>query len=82
MVRLDRSIDIDSWAENLPLEAIAALQDLLAQCREIGPPAGAWLVELEEGYRYPLLAGRGRARQLTTAVTTAAGTARPKLPAS
>jgi hypothetical protein len=49
LVRPDRSIDIDSWAENLPLEAIAASQDLLAQCREIGPSAGAWLVELEEG---------------------------------
>ncbi len=51
-VRLDRSIDIDSWAEGRPFEAIAALHDWLAGCREVGPPADVWLVELEEGYRY------------------------------
>ena len=38
-VRLDRSIDIDSWAEGRPIEAIAALHDWLAGCREVGPPA-------------------------------------------
>jgi hypothetical protein len=51
-VRLDRSIDIDSWAEGRPFEAIAAVHDWLASCREDGPPADVWLVELEEGYRY------------------------------
>lgn len=51
-VRFDRTIDIDSWAEGKPVEALAALLDWLAACRENGPPIDAWLVELEEGYRY------------------------------
>jgi hypothetical protein len=50
-VRLDRSIDIDSWAEGR-LEALVALHDWIAACREAGPPIDAWLVELEDGYRY------------------------------
>jgi len=51
-VRFDRTIDIESWAEGKPVEVLAALHDWLAACRESGPPVDAWLVEMEEGYRY------------------------------
>jgi hypothetical protein len=48
----DRSIDLDSWSEGVSIEALASLHDWLATCREDGPPADAWLTELEDGYRY------------------------------
>ena len=34
------------------MEALSTFHDWLAVCREHGPPADAWLVELEEGYRF------------------------------
>ena len=49
---LDRSINIDVWAALVSIEAVAALHNWLATCREDGPPADTWLVELEDGYRY------------------------------
>ncbi len=49
---VDRSINLDTWADRVPMAAVAALHDWLATCREEGPPADAWLLELEEGYRY------------------------------
>ncbi len=46
------SVNLNLWAEDVPIEALVALHDWLALCRDNGPPADAWLVELEEGYRY------------------------------
>jgi len=51
-VRIARAVDVDSWAEDKPIESISALHDWLAGCQEAGPPADAWLVELEVGYRF------------------------------
>jgi hypothetical protein len=51
-VRFDRNVNIDQWAEGRPLEVIAAVHDWVASCAEYGPPVDAWLVELEDGYRY------------------------------
>ena len=51
-VRFDRIIDIESWAKGKPVEILVALHDWIAACHENGPPVDAWLVELEEGYRY------------------------------
>ncbi len=51
-VRFRRAIEVDSWADSKPIEVVAALHDWVARCREQGPPIDAWLVEIEEGYRY------------------------------
>jgi hypothetical protein len=51
-VRFDRTVDIDSWATNKSLEVLAALHDWIASCRDQGPPVDAWLIEVEDGYRY------------------------------
>jgi hypothetical protein len=49
---IDRSIDLDKWAQDVTVESVAALHDWLVTCRDDGPPADAWLVEMEDGYRY------------------------------
>lgn len=51
-VRFDRAVDVDRWAEGRPLDVIAGLHGWIATCIETGPPGDAWLIELEEGYRF------------------------------
>jgi hypothetical protein len=51
-VIFDRSVAIHSWAEDKPLETIAAVHGWVADCMVHGPTADEWLVELENGYRF------------------------------
>jgi hypothetical protein len=51
-VRFGRAVDVDRWADGRPFDVISGLHDWIARCIESGPPADAWLSELEEGYRY------------------------------
>ncbi|MGH7175479.1 MAG: hypothetical protein ACREGR_03930 [Minisyncoccia bacterium] len=51
-VRFYPAIDVDAWADGKPISALAEFHDWVASCQEHGPPVNAWLVELEEGYRY------------------------------
>jgi hypothetical protein len=51
-VRFHRAVDVDRWADGRPLDVLVGLHRWIAACIESGPPADAWLSEVEEGYRY------------------------------
>lgn len=51
-VRFDRAVDVDRWADGKLLDVLLGFRRWVALCIESGPPADAWLSELEEGYRY------------------------------
>jgi hypothetical protein len=51
-VRFGRTVDIDRWVEGHSPQVIVGFYDWISACIESGPPADAWLTEVEEGYRY------------------------------